>query len=111
MTGRFLARCETPAGLQAFDWHHRKVHLPLGHRLPGLRRYTVGRDVEAVHGGAPYYLVAKPGMGHHDEPRAAFALSEGRAVEPGQRFEAMVIWVRTYRAPVMNSQNTRKQFW
>ena len=38
MTVRFLALYETPAGPEAFDRHYREVHIPLGRRLPGLRR-------------------------------------------------------------------------
>jgi uncharacterized protein (TIGR02118 family) len=59
MTVRFLALYETPADPAAFDRHYRDVHIPLGSRLPGLRRYTVGWDAAAVRGGTPYFLVAE----------------------------------------------------
>ena len=78
MTARFLALYETPADPEAFDRHYREVHIPLGHRLPGLRRYAVGRDVAAVR-GAPYYLVAELEWDTMEELRAAFASPEGRA--------------------------------
>jgi uncharacterized protein (TIGR02118 family) len=38
MTVRFLALYETPADPEAFDRHYREVRIPLGRRLPGLRR-------------------------------------------------------------------------
>ena len=79
MTVRFLALYETPADPEAFDRHYREVHIPLGRRLPGLRRYTVSRDVAAVRGGAPYYLVAELEWDTMDDLRAAFASPEGRA--------------------------------
>jgi uncharacterized protein (TIGR02118 family) len=79
MTARFLALHETPADPGAFDRHYREVHIPLGRRLPGLRRYAVGRDVAAVRGGPPYYLVAELEWDTMDELRAAFASPEGRA--------------------------------
>jgi uncharacterized protein (TIGR02118 family) len=79
MTVRFLALYETPADPEAFDRHYREVHIPLGRRLPGLRRYTVSRDVAAVRGGAPYYLVAEPEWDTMDDLRAAFASRGGRA--------------------------------
>lgn len=79
MTLRFLALYETPADPAAFDRHYREVHIPLGRRLPGLRRYVVGRDIAAVRGGAPYYLVAELEWDTMDELRAAFASPEGRA--------------------------------
>ncbi|MEV6053159.1 EthD family reductase [Streptomyces sp. NPDC052107] len=79
MTARFLALYETPADPGAFDRHYREVHIPLGRRLPGLRRYTVGRETAPVRGGAPYYLVATLEWDSVEELRAAFASAEGRA--------------------------------
>ena len=78
MTARFLAVYETPADPEAFDRHYREVHIPLGLRLPGLRRYTVSRDVVALH-GAPCYLVAELDWDTTDDLRAAFATPGGRA--------------------------------
>jgi len=78
MTVRFLALYEMPTDPEAFDRHYREVHIPLGRRLPGLRRYAVGRDVVAVR-SAPYYLVAELEWDTMEELRAAFASPEGRA--------------------------------
>jgi uncharacterized protein (TIGR02118 family) len=78
MTARFLALYETPADPGAFDRHYREIHIPLGRRLPGLRRYAVSRDVAAVR-GAPYYLAADLEWDTMDELRAAFASPEGQA--------------------------------
>ena len=78
MTARFLALYETPADPEAFDRHYREIHIPLGRRLPGLRRYTVSRDVAALR-GEPYYLVAELDWDTMDDLRAAFASPEGRA--------------------------------
>ena len=76
MTARFLALYDTPADPEAFDRHYREVHIPLGSRLPGLRRYTVGRDAAAVR-GAPYYLVAELEWDTMDDLRATFASPTG----------------------------------
>jgi uncharacterized protein (TIGR02118 family) len=78
MTARFLALYQTPAEAAAFDRHYREVHIPLGRRLPGLRRYTVSRAVTPVR-GAPCYLVAELDWDTMDDLRAAFASPEGRA--------------------------------
>jgi uncharacterized protein (TIGR02118 family) len=78
VTARFLALYDTPADPETFDRHYREVHIPLGSRLPGLRRYTISRDAAAVR-GAPYYLVAELEWDTMDDLRAAFASSEGRA--------------------------------
>jgi uncharacterized protein (TIGR02118 family) len=78
VTARFLALYETPADPEAFDRHYREVHIPLASRLPGLRRYTVGRDAAAVR-GVPYYLVAELEWDTIDGLQAAFASPQGRA--------------------------------
>ncbi|WP_189302842.1 EthD family reductase [Streptomyces albospinus] len=78
MTARFIALYETPADPSAFDRHYRDIHIPLARRLPGLRRYTLGRDVVAVR-GEPYYLVAEWEWDTMEELRTAFASPEGRA--------------------------------
>ena len=89
MTARFLACYETPADPEAFDRHYREVHIPLGLRLPGLRRYTVSRDLVALH-GAPYYLVAELDWDTPDDLRAAFATPTGRATgEDAARLEKL----------------------
>jgi uncharacterized protein (TIGR02118 family) len=78
MTAHFLALYETPADPEAFDQHYREIHIPLGRRLPGLRRYTISHDAAAVR-GAPCYLVADLEWESMDELRAAFASPEGQA--------------------------------
>jgi len=78
MTARFLALYEAPADPETFGRHYRQIHIPLLRRLPGLRRYAVGRDVTALH-GAPYYLITELEWDVMDELRAAFASPEGRA--------------------------------
>ncbi len=78
MTARFLALYETPADPEAFDRHYRETHIPLIRGLPGLRRYTIGRDVTALH-GAPYHLVAELEWDTMDDLQAAFATAQGRA--------------------------------
>ncbi|WP_330461080.1 EthD family reductase [Streptomyces sp. NBC_00820] len=79
MTARFMALYDTPANPTAFDRHYHDVHIPLARQLPGLRRYTLGRDVAAVRGGEPYYLVAELEWDTPEELRAAFASPEGHA--------------------------------
>jgi uncharacterized protein (TIGR02118 family) len=78
MAARFLALYEAPADPGAFDRHYREVHIPLLRRLRGLRRYSVGRDLTALH-GTPYYLVTTLEWDTMDELRAAFASPEGQA--------------------------------
>lgn len=79
MTVRFLALYERPADPEAFERHYREVHIPLARHLPGLRRYTLGRDLAPVRGGEPYHLVAALEWDSLDDLRAAFASPEGSA--------------------------------
>jgi uncharacterized protein (TIGR02118 family) len=78
MTARFLALYETPEDPEAFERHYREAHIPLLRQLPGLRRYTLGRDITALR-GAPWYLVTELEWDSMDELRAAFASPEGQA--------------------------------
>jgi uncharacterized protein (TIGR02118 family) len=78
MTARFLAVYETPADPAVFDRHYREVHIPLLRQLPGLRQYTISRDVVPLH-GEPYYLIAELDWDTMAELRAAFATPAGRA--------------------------------
>lgn len=79
MTARLLVLYETPADPEAFDRHYREIHIPLVHRLPGLRRYTAGRNVIQMRGGEPYYLVIEADWDSMDELRSAFASPQGLA--------------------------------
>jgi uncharacterized protein (TIGR02118 family) len=78
MTARFLAVYETPADPETFDRHYRQIHIPLLRQLPGLRRYTVSRDVTVLH-GEPFYLITELDWDTMDDLRAAFATPEGQA--------------------------------
>jgi len=77
MTARFLALYETPPDPESFDRHYHQTHIPLIRCLPGLRRYTLGRNVTTLH-GTPCYLVAELEWDTMDELQAAFATPEGR---------------------------------
>jgi uncharacterized protein (TIGR02118 family) len=72
MTARFLALYETPSDPEAFDRHYHQTHIPLIRCLPGLRRYTLGRNITTLH-GAPCYLVTELEWDTMDELQAAFA--------------------------------------
>ena len=77
-TARFLVMWETPSDPEAFDRHYRETHIPIARKLPGLRRYTLGRDISTMR-GEPYYMVADLEWDTMDELRAAFASPEGQA--------------------------------
>lgn len=78
-SARFLVLYATPTDPQAFERHYRQVHIPLTRRLPGLRRYSLGRNVTTVRGGATCYLIAQLEWDSRQALRAAFDSPEGRA--------------------------------
>ena len=76
---RYLVLYDTPEDPAAFDRHYRQIHIPLAKKLPGLRRYTISRNVAPVRGSVPYYLVAELDWDDMDALRDAFASPEGQA--------------------------------
>jgi uncharacterized protein (TIGR02118 family) len=89
-TGRMVVIYRTPKDPAAFDTHYFKVHLPLAHKLSGLRRYEVSkRPIATPAGDAEPYLVA---ILHFDSLEAlhqAFATPEGRACAADRRILAL----------------------
>jgi uncharacterized protein (TIGR02118 family) len=75
---RFLVIYDLPADPEAFERHYGDVHIPLAKQLPGLVRYTVGRNPKAVRGDAVYLVAA---LDWHD----AAAMQEAFRSEIGQQ--------------------------
>jgi uncharacterized protein (TIGR02118 family) len=80
---------KTPSDVEAFDRHYREVHIPLGKSLPGLRRYSLSRNLNPVRGEAPY-RVAELDFDDADALRRAFESPEGRAT--AEDVEKMSEW-------------------
>jgi uncharacterized protein (TIGR02118 family) len=78
MSARFLVLWETPSDEAAFERHYHDVHIPLAHTLPGLRSYTISRNVAAVRGPASY-VVGELEFDDLDALRHAFSTDQGRA--------------------------------
>src|SRR5437763_14957219 len=76
---RFLVLYNKPADPEAFDRHYRDVHIPLANKLPGLRRYTVSKNLSPGRGGDGFYLVAELDWDDTAAMQAAFASPEGKA--------------------------------
>jgi uncharacterized protein (TIGR02118 family) len=45
---------DTPTDVDAFERHYRETHIPLANQMPGLRRYSLSRNLTSVRGDAPY---------------------------------------------------------
>ncbi|MGF1429882.1 EthD family reductase [Kitasatospora sp. LaBMicrA B282] len=79
MTARLIVVYEAPSDPEAFDRHYNEVHLPLAHRLPGLRSYTVGRDAVALRDNRPFHLIAELTWDSMADLKVAFDSPEGLA--------------------------------
>ncbi|WP_037603469.1 EthD family reductase [Streptacidiphilus rugosus] len=77
---RFLVLWDTPQDPVEFERHYREVHVPLSRKLPGLRRYVLGRNVAPIRGDESYYLVAELDFDDMASLQAAFRSPEGRRV-------------------------------
>ncbi len=88
-TGRMVVIYQTPADPAAFDKHYFETHIPLAHKLTGLRRYEVSKRPIATPAGDPEpYLVAILHFDSLDALRQAFATPEGRACAADRRILA-----------------------
>jgi uncharacterized protein (TIGR02118 family) len=76
---KFLVLYTTPKDPEAFERHYRNVHIPLAKKMPGLRRYTIGRHATAIRGGEPYYWIAELEWDNMDALQQAFQSPEGQA--------------------------------
>ena len=76
---RYSVLFTTPEDPAAFERYQRDVHIPLARKLPGLRRYTIGRHVKPIRGGDPYYWIAELEWDDMDALQKAFQSPEGRA--------------------------------
>jgi len=65
---RFLVLYDRPQDVQAFERHYREV-----------RRYSISRNIAAVRGGDPYFLVGELEWDDMASLRRAFESDEGKA--------------------------------
>ena len=56
---RFVVLYDRPSDEAAFQRHYREVHVPLVKQQTGLRRYHLSRNLRALRGGDPYYMIAE----------------------------------------------------
>lgn len=78
-TARFIVLWGTPTDSEAFDRHYREVHIPLASRLPGLRRYTLSRDLTPIRGQEPLHQIAELDWDDMAALKAAFDSAVGQA--------------------------------
>ena len=76
---KFIVLWNTPEDPVAFERHYRNVHSPLVKQMPGLRRFTIGRHVTALHGGEPSYWIAELEWDSMDALQKARQSPQGQA--------------------------------
>jgi uncharacterized protein (TIGR02118 family) len=76
---RFLVLYNTPEDPAEFDRYYREVHIPLAKKIPGLRRYTISRDLAVIRGAEDYYLIAELDFDSRAALESAFQSPEGQA--------------------------------
>jgi len=76
---RLLVLYGHPTDPDAFDRHYRRTHIGLARRLPGLRRYTISRGLDALQGEVPYHLVAELDFDNRSALDGALGSPEGQA--------------------------------
>ena len=76
---RFLVLWSRPENPASFERHYREVHIPLALKIPGLRRYTLRRNIAPIRGDDPHYLVAELDFDDLASLHAAFQSPQGHA--------------------------------
>jgi uncharacterized protein (TIGR02118 family) len=80
---------DTPTDAEAFDRHYREVHIPLANKMPGLRRYSLSRNLKPVR-GEPVYAVAELEWDDVEAMERDMHSAEGRAT--GEDVDFMRQW-------------------
>jgi uncharacterized protein (TIGR02118 family) len=69
-----------PDDPSAFDRHYAETHVPLVHKIPGLRRFEAGKVLGTPDGSpAPYYWIAELTFDSGEDLQAAMGSPEGQA--------------------------------
>ncbi len=76
---RLLVLYNKPNDAEAFHKHFDEVVAPLAKKMPGVRRYTVSRDVMPSQSGEPYYMVAEIDWDDMESLKRDFESPEGKA--------------------------------
>jgi uncharacterized protein (TIGR02118 family) len=95
---------DVPTDVEAFDRHYREVHIPLANKMPGLRRYSLSRNVTAVR-GHPAYCVAELEWDDMEAMKRDMQTPEGRATAGDVEF--MKQWSPGVQSMTYELENVR----
>jgi uncharacterized protein (TIGR02118 family) len=77
---QLLVMYHTPADPAAFDRYYTETHIPLVHKIPGLRKFEITHGpIATPFGPSPYHLLATLHFDDLATLHASFATPEGRA--------------------------------
>ncbi|HEY3035020.1 MAG TPA: EthD family reductase [Streptosporangiaceae bacterium] len=80
MTVKLVVLYTKPEDTDAFDRHYFDIHLPLVHKIPGLRRAETGRFIDVLGGGEQsFYRVAELYFPDQATMDAGIASDQGKA--------------------------------
>lgn len=78
---RLTALFGHPQDAAAFQEHYRKVHIPLGKQLPGVKRWTIGFcEQQSGEPLPPYYMIAELWTATREDLEHLLASPQGQAV-------------------------------
>lgn len=95
---------DTPTDAEAFDRHYREMHIPLANKMPGLRRYSLSRNLTPVRGEPPY-AVAELEWDDRETLQRDMQSPEGRATAEDVDF--MKQWSPGVQSMIYELENVR----
>lgn len=75
---------------EEFEKHYRRVHIPLAKKLPGQRRYVIGKVRPSKRRAVSFYRLAENVFDDMEAVRRMLASPEAAAVAGDERFKAML---------------------
>jgi uncharacterized protein (TIGR02118 family) len=97
---------DTPTDAEAFDQHYRDVHIPLASKMPGLRRYSLSKNLKPVRGDAPY-VVAELEWDDLETMRSDMQTDAGKAT--GEDVDFMKQWSPGVQSMIYELEDVRSQ--
>jgi uncharacterized protein (TIGR02118 family) len=88
---RFLILYNKPDDVHAFECHYNETHIPLAKSWLESGGYTISRNVVAIPGGEPYYLVAELDWDDRAVLQRALQSPEGQATAGSAEINASAL--------------------
>lgn len=105
MAAKLIALYTQPDSPEAFDKAYFETHMPLVHKIPGLKSVSATKVKANVMGGAiPYYMIAELVFDSMEALQAGLASPEGKAAGANvMGFAAKNLTMLTAEEPVLTA--------